>query len=143
MFMMISFRGLLLLLLLSREFFIFQIAGDHPRWPNGNESRHKDGSVLLPPQRRRSWENCARAGTTGGQPHPAGPPVILICDSLCSGYRAVGRTREAVDRPDLPGEGDHVSFVPDELERGRLVQTLHDHGKGAVPVDLGERAGVR
>jgi hypothetical protein len=37
------------------------------------------------PQRRRSWENCARAGTTGGQPHRAGPPVILICDSLFQG----------------------------------------------------------
>src|SRR4029077_5794240 len=71
------------------------------------------------------------------------PPVILICDSLSSGCRAVGRTREAVDLPDLPGEGDHVSFLPDELERGRLVQTVHDHGKGAVPVDLDERAGVR
>ena len=29
---------------------------------------------------------------------------------------------------------EHFPFVPDELERGRLVQTVHDHGKGAVPV---------
>src|SRR5437899_143971 len=88
--------------------------------------------------RHRSLVLCAGAGTTRGQPYPVGPPVILICDSLRSGFRAVGRTREAVDPPDLPGEGDHVSFVPDELERGRLVQSLHDHGKGAVPVDRSE-----
>src|SRR5437016_7146684 len=45
---------------------------------------------------------------------------------------AVGRTRDAVDHPDVPGEGDHVSFVLDKLERGRLVQTSHDCGQGAV-----------
>src|SRR6266436_850801 len=55
---------------------------------------------------------------------------------------ALGRTRDAVDLPDLSGEGDEVRGVPDELERGRLVQTVHDEGEGAVPVDLDERAGV-
>src|SRR6266571_4464736 len=67
----------------------------------------------------------------------------LSARSIASPRRALGRTLVVVDPPDLPGEGDDISIVPDELERGRLVQTLHDHGKGAVPVDLGERAGVR
>ena len=53
------------------------------------------------------------------------------------------RTPDAVDLPDLSGEGDEVRGVPDELERGRPVQTVHDDGEGAVPVDLDERAGVR
>src|SRR5207247_3951199 len=50
---------------------------------------------------------------------------------------------EVVDPPDLPGEGDDISIVPDELERGRLVQAVHDDGEGAVLVDLDERARVR
>ena len=49
----------------------------------------------------------------------------------------------SLDLPDLPGEGDDVRGVPDELERGRPVQTVRDDGEGAVPVDLDERAGVR
>src|SRR5690242_4293573 len=64
---------------------------DHPRWRNGSESRHKDGSVLLPPQRELQGADLIRPS-----------PVIPICDSLRSGCRAVGRTREAVDPPDLP-----------------------------------------
>ena len=67
----------------------------------------------------------------------------LCARSIASPRRALGRTLEVVDPPDLPGEGDDISIVPDELERGRLVQTVHDHGKGAVPVDLDERARVR
>src|SRR5215204_4820383 len=61
----------------------------------------------------------------------------------CSMRLAVGRTRDVVDLPDLPGEGDNVRGVPDELERGRQVQTIRDDGEGAVPVDLHECAGVR
>ena len=72
------------------------------------------------------------------RPVPRGPNL-----RFGSAYRPVGRIREAVDHPKLSGEGDHVSFVPDELERGRLVQTVHDHAKGAVSVDFDERAGVR
>jgi hypothetical protein len=34
---------------------------------------------------------------------------------------AVGRTRDAVDLPDLAGEGDDVRGVPDEFERSRPV----------------------
>src|SRR5439155_13511620 len=55
---------------------------------------------------------------------------------------ALQRTRDAVDLPDLSGEGDDVRGAPDELERGRLVQTVYDEGEGAVRVDLDERAGV-
>src|SRR5205823_10177087 len=51
--------------------------------------------------------------------------------------------RDAVDLPDLSGEGDEVRGVPDELERGRPVQAAHDDGECAVLVDLDERAGVR
>src|SRR5260370_1847544 len=54
-----------------------------------------------------------------------------------------GRTRAAVDLPDLSGEGDDVRGVPDELERGRPVQAVHDDGECAVCVDPDERAGVR
>ena len=52
------------------------------------------------------------------------------------------RTRDAVDPPDLPGDGDDVRGVPDELERSWPVQTVRDDGEGAVPFDLYERAGV-
>ena len=57
--------------------------------------------------------------------------------------RAVRRTRDAVDLPDLSGEGDDVRGIPDELERGRPIQTVCDDGECAVPVDLDELAGVR
>ncbi len=50
--------------------------------------------------------------------------------------RAVRRTRDAVDLPDLSGEGDDVRGIPDELERGRPIQTVCDDGECAVPVDL-------
>jgi len=49
---------------------------------------------------------------------------------------AVVRTRDARDLQDLPSEGDDVRVVPDELERGRPVQFLHDGSEAAVPVDL-------
>ena len=55
----------------------------------------------------------------------------------------VRRTRDAVDLPDLSGEGDDVRGIPDELERGRPIQTVCDDGECAVPVDLDELAGVR
>src|SRR5512133_3786940 len=55
----------------------------------------------------------------------------------------LGPTPNAVDLPHLSGEGDEVRGVPDELERGRPVQAVHDVGECAVPVDLDERAGVR
>ena len=61
----------------------------------------------------------------------------------CSTRHALGPTPNAVDLPHLSGEGDEVRGVPDELERGRPVQTVHDDGECAVPVDLDERAGVR
>ena len=50
---------------------------------------------------------------------------------------------DIVDLPDLPGEGDDVRGVADDLERGRPVQPVDDGGEGAVPVDPDERAGVR
>src|SRR5436190_17221760 len=61
----------------------------------------------------------------------------------CSTRHAEGRTRDVVDSPDLPGEGDDERGVSDELERGRQVQTARDDGEGAVAVDLHERARVR
>src|SRR2546426_12635188 len=61
----------------------------------------------------------------------------------CSTRQALKLTRDAVDLPDLSGEGNDVRGVPDELERGRLVQGMKDVGEGAVPVDLDECAGVR
>src|SRR5947207_7592942 len=66
--------------------------------------------------------------------------------SLTSRYRAVisgASLRDAVDLPDLSGEGDEVRGVPDELERGRPIQTVRDDGEGAVHIDLDERACVR
>src|SRR5215471_18470639 len=55
----------------------------------------------------------------------------------------VGRTRDAVDLPDLPAQRDNVRGVLDELERGWLVEAAGDDGEGAVPVDLHQGAGVR
>ena len=52
-------------------------------------------------------------------------------------------TPNAVDLPNLSGEGDEVRGVPDELERGRPIQAVRDDGEGTVPVDLDECAGVR
>jgi len=54
-----------------------------------------------------------------------------------------GRTRDVVDSPDLPAEGDDIDRVPDDLKGGRLVQTVGDDGEGPVPVDLHERARIR
>ena len=54
-----------------------------------------------------------------------------------------GRTPDAVDFSDLPGKGDEVHGVPDELERRRPVQTVRDDGQGPVPVDLEKRPGLR
>jgi hypothetical protein len=42
----------------------------------------------------------------------------------------VRRTRDALDLPDLPAQRDNVRGVPDELERGRLVETVGDDGEG-------------
>ena len=47
----------------------------------------------------------------------SGPPVDQCLP-------AEGRSRKAVDLPDLPGEGDDVRGGPDELERGRQVQIV-------------------
>src|SRR6266516_7832711 len=46
----------------------------------------------------------------------------------CSTRGALARTPDAVDLPDLSGEGDEVRGVPDELERGGPVQAVHDVG---------------
>ena len=42
-------------------------------------------------------------------------PVHLTGPPDCSMRPAVGRPRDVVDLPDLPGQGDHVRGVPDEL----------------------------
>jgi len=61
----------------------------------------------------------------------------------CSALDAIGRAGDAVDLPDLPAEGDNVRGGPDELQRGRPVETVGDDGEGAVPVDLHQGAGIR
>src|SRR5262252_9145734 len=108
----------------------------HPR-EVATVSRIEDVLPLVELGKLRQSGNYRGPTSSGRSPHNPN------CDSLRSECRAEGRNREAVDHPDLAGEGDHVSFVPNELERSRLVQTAYDHGKGAVPVDLDERAGVR
>src|SRR5216683_4259221 len=62
---------------------------------------------------------------------------------VCSSDLAEGRSRKAVDLPDLPGEGDDVRGGPDELERARQVQIIQDDSESTVPVDRHERAAVR
>ena len=57
--------------------------------------------------------------------------------------RAVWRARGVLDLPDLPGERDDVRGVPDELDRGRPVESVDDEVEAAVPVHLHEAAGVR
>src|SRR4030095_14438506 len=66
-----------------------------------------------------------------------------ITPAGCATRHHLVRTRDAVDLPDLSGEGDEVRGVPDELERGRPIQAICDDGERTVPVDLDERAGVR
>src|SRR5688572_3101729 len=60
----------------------------------------------------------------------------------CSMSFLFGRSRGIVNLPDLAGDGDHVGGVPDELQRGRLIQTVEDDGEGAIRVYLHERAGI-
>ena len=47
------------------------------------------------------------------------------------------------DLPDLARQRDDVRGVPDELQRARQVQTIHNHREGAAPIDLYQRTGVR
>jgi hypothetical protein len=61
----------------------------------------------------------------------------------CLARGAVGRILDAFDLPDLPAQRDDVRGLADELERGRLVQPVDEHGEGALPVDLHQGAGVR
>ena len=49
---------------------------------------------------------------------------------------ALEPTPDAFDLPNLSGEVDDIRGVPDELERGRPVQTVRDDGEGAVHIDL-------
>jgi hypothetical protein len=110
------------------------------------------GSVHPPPD---AWSRAARLAASSKlnnralfilAEHCKGLPrheATVVRSPSCSTRHAVGRTRDVVDLPDLPGEGDDIRGIPDELERGRPVQTVHDDGEGAVRVDLHERAGVR
>jgi hypothetical protein len=55
---------------------------------------------------------------------------------------AFERNWDIVDPPDFAGEGYDVGGVPDELKRGRLVQTVQDDSEGAIWVNLHERAAI-
>jgi hypothetical protein len=79
----------------------------------------------------------------GGSVFNAAMVLFQMVVQVAVGAMAVGWTRDALDLPDLSGERDDVCGVPDELERGRPVQTVRDDSKGAVAVDLHERARVR
>ncbi len=83
-------------------------------------------------------KNLARPLLRPGRLCPGRPrcPDVLV-------RRAVWRARGVLDLPDLPAERDHVGGVPDELDRGRLVQGFEDDAERAVPVHLHEAAGVR
>src|SRR5215207_4499020 len=70
----------------------------------------------------------------------AGPRWVRAAPGTAGPRRSV---RDTLDLPDLPAKGDDVGRLPDELERGRLVQPLGDDGEGAVPSDLHQGAGVR
>src|SRR6516164_4725776 len=71
------------------------------------------------------------------RPQVKGPPPVVR-------RRALGSSvRHTIDLPDLPGQGDDVRGLPDELERRRPVQSVNDDGEGAVVVGLDQRAGVR
>ena len=81
------------------------------------------------------------AGRREGSQAPSG--ARRRSPSTRSTRAAVGRTRDALDLPDLPAERRHIRGVLDDLERRRPVQALGDDGEGAVAVDLQELASVR
>ena len=47
------------------------------------------------------------------------------------------------DLPDLSAQGNDVRAVPDEFERGGLVQSPRDNGESTMSIDLEQLAGIR
>src|SRR6058998_3577584 len=58
-------------------------------------------------------------------------------------FIVIGPSRDRVDLPDLASEGDDVGGVLDDLDRGRLVQTLYDDSESPIRVNLQQCARIR
>src|SRR5688572_3007964 len=96
--------------------------------------------------RRKPLGPCSPRGSQrrrGGQRLSPCTPRLNVALFTASALCAEWRTGHVFDSPDFTAEGDHVRRVPDEVERCRSIQAVHQRAEGPVLIDLNKRPGVR